>query len=177
MLSTHAQTEIQIDASKSVIKWSGANLFKYNKHFGTVQFKSGEIAFKNDSIVGGQFIIGMNTIINTDGKYNEMLVDHLKGEDFFDTKNYPNAKLEITKVTYIDSVQLDINANLTIKNRTQKIKYKTVFESYEDKLIMKSKFIIDRTRWNINFKSQSLFSTLKNRAISDAIEFDVIVSN
>ncbi len=171
-----ASAQYEIDTSKSLVRWTGSNLFKFNEHYGTVKFKNGVILMDKDSIVGGSFDVDMNSIINADGKYNEMLVGHLKNEDFFDVEKYPIAKLEITNVKYTNSVSLSISAELTIKNITEPIEYKSTFENHQNKIVMKSKFIIDRTRWKINYESKSLFDSLKDDIISDAIEFEVIIT-
>jgi polyisoprenoid-binding protein YceI len=172
----NAQKTVHIDADKSIIKWTGSNLFKFNKHFGTVKFEKGSLIRKKDSIIGGAFEIDMNTIRNTDGKFNEMLVGHLKNEDFFDVEKYPKARLEILKITYRDSINLDIESDLTIKEVTQRINYSSTLDQSGEQLIMKSQFIIDRTRWKVNYESQSLLDGLKDDIISDAIEFEVTVA-
>lgn len=172
----YAQDPIKIDTNKSLVKWTGANLFKFNKHYGTVKFKSGLLFQNKDSIVGGEFEIDMNSILNTDGKYNEMLVGHLKHKDFFDVKKYPSATLKIITVKYIDNITVDVSANLTIKNNTQPIEYKSTIENHEGGITMISKFMIDRTRWKINYESKSILGSLKDDIISDAIEFEVIVT-
>lgn len=175
ILSTNAQKKIKIDTSKSVIKWTGSNLFKFNKHYGTVKFTSGEIIFKNDSIIGGQFEIDMNSITNSDGKFNGMLVEHLKNEDFFNVEENPTSKLEIISFKYKNLTQINVEANLTIKGITQKINYKSTFEN-TDGMVLKSNFIIDRTRWGVNYESKSLLGSLKDNTISDAIEFEVTLT-
>lgn len=172
---TMAQDSFEIDTSQSSLKWKGSNLFKFNEHFGTAKFSSGQILMENDSISGGNFKVDMNTIINTDGKYNEMLVRHLKNEDFFDVKKHPSAYLEIKEVNYIDENQVQINANLTIKSITNPIVYNSAVEHQKGKVIMTAKFIIDRTLWNVNYESKSLLNSLKDDTISDAIEFEATV--
>ena len=172
-----AQNEVPIDTSKSLVKWTGSNLFKFNKHFGTVKFKNGVFLTKRDSLVGGKFEMDMTSIINTDGKYNEMLVGHLKNEDFFDVKKFPASQLEILEVRYIDRTQLEIKANLTIKNSTEPIAFSATLENVNDTMVLKSKFIIDRIRWKINYESKSLLNSLKDDIISDAIAFEVMVSS
>ena len=169
------QNQISIDTSKSLVKWTGSNLFKFNKHFGTVKFRNGVFLKRGGSIFGGKFEMDMTSIINTDGKYNEMLVWHLKNEDFFDVEKYPTSKLEILNVRYNDHTNVEIEANLTIKNTTQPIAFGATLENVNDKLVLKSKFIIDRTRWAITYESKSLLNSLKDDIISDAIEFEVIV--
>lgn len=172
----NAQKRFHVDTTNSIIKWTGSNLFKFNKHFGTVKFEKGNLVLKKDSIIGGDFEIDMNTIRNTDGKYNEMLVGHLKNEDFFDVEKYPKSRLEILKITYKDHSNLDIEARLTIKGITQPINYSSTLDQSGEQLIMKSQFIIDRTRWNVNYESKSLLDGLKDDIISDAIAFEVTVA-
>ncbi len=171
----NGQNEIKIDTSKSLVKWTGSNLFKFNKHFGTVKFRNGAFLKRGGNIFGGKFEIDMTSIINTDGKYNEMLVWHLKNEDFFDVEKYPTSKLEILNVRYNDHTNVEIEANLTIKNTTQPITFGATLENVNDKMVLKSKFIIDRTRWAITYESKSLLNSLKDDIISDAIAFEVIV--
>ncbi|UOY09162.1 hypothetical protein L0P88_11635 [Muricauda sp. SCSIO 64092] len=62
-----------------------------------------------------------------------------------------------------------------IKIDTEPIAFGATLENANDKLVLKSKFIIDRTRWAITYESKSLLSSLKDDIISDAIAFEVIV--
>ena len=75
---------VGINVEKSIVNWKGSMLFSFGEHYGTVNFKEGSLEFKNDEIIGGSFVVDMNTMVNTDGDYNEGLVNHLKNEDFFD---------------------------------------------------------------------------------------------
>ena len=171
-----AQLEINIDTSSSTIKWSGSNLFKFNEHYGTVKFTKGKLIKKGAHFTGGSFEIDMNSIRNTDGKYNEMLVAHLKNEDFFDVQQYPFANLQITNIRYTHSNTLEVTANLTIKGKTNPITYTAIVTNENHNTQMVSKFIIDRTLWYVNYESKGLLKTLKDDAISDAIIFEVTVT-
>ncbi|WP_299887094.1 YceI family protein [uncultured Lacinutrix sp.] len=165
----YAQENLKINSSKSELKWSSDYTFYFGGHYGTVQFKEGYFIKTNEKITGGEFIIDMNTIINTDGDYSEGLVNHLKNDDFFDVPKFPTSKLVITEVNYLEVMLLEVKANLTIKGITLPIKFKA--EVNYEKLEMTTKFKIDRTRWGINFNSK-----LKSDAISDAIVFEAILS-
>ncbi|MBQ4822893.1 YceI family protein [Aquimarina sp. MMG016] len=169
-----------IDNNRSVIHWEGSDLFNMNTHSGTVKFKFGTLrrssnAITGNVIIGGEFEIDMNSIINTDGKYNEMLVEHLKNEDFFDIKKYPIATLEIINVHYINAKSFDVIAHLTIKGNRQIINYRSTMEIINNQMVMKSKFAIDRTLWGINYKSKNFFAGMKDEIISDTINFDVLI--
>lgn len=176
------QKEFGIDLRKSSIKWEGSDLLGMNKHYGTVKFKKGSISLddnliKINSIVGGEFEIDMNSIVNEDaeGEYNEMLVSHLKNEDFFNVKKYPIAKLEILSVKQIGTANLDVIAYLTINEVRQIVKYRSSYENTNEQITMKSKLVIDRTLWGINYKSKMLFEYVKDGLIADDISFEVLV--
>ena len=177
-----AQETVTIDITKSVIAWSASYSFEFGGHEGTVQFKEGTILKTNDKIVGGRFIVDMNTITNTDGGYNDGLVTHLKDEDFFNVKKYPTAQLIITNVKYhdpnntkgSDKTYLRMDANLTIKGITLPITYESEINAENTEMI--SRFKIDRTRWGIDFGAKGLSSRMKDRFISDAIIFEVTLS-
>lgn len=171
----NAQNQIKIDTKKSIIKWAGSNLFKFNKHNGTVNFKEGIIIKNNGGIVGGNFVIDMSSIINTDGKYNEMLVSHLKNEDFFDVEKYPVSELKFLKFKRTSAIDAIVEAELAIKDFANSINFKAKLDITKGKWVLISKFFIDRTRWGIKYESKGFFGGVKDDIISDAIEFEVII--
>lgn len=173
----NAQERLEIDTSKSIIKWSADYAFYFNGHYGTIAFKEGYFIKTNEVITGGEFIIDINTIKNLDIENKdgrEGLVDHLKNEDFFDVKKFPTSKLVITQVKYHDSTHLKIHANLTIKGITIPIDFQAEVDYNKEQ--MTTKFKIDRTRWNINYNSKEIEGKLKDGIISDAIGFEVKLS-
>ncbi len=171
LMPTYAQETLKINIEKSEIKWSGEMTFKFYGHYGTIKFSKGEFIKTNNKITGGSFIINMNTIITTDMdniEANNGLTEHLKHTDFFNVSQFPSSQLTITNVIYNSSTDLKITANLTIKGITKAIHFNAKL-NYE-KLEMTTKFKIDRTRWGINYNNN-----IKNKAISDAIGFEVIL--
>ncbi len=174
--SVKAQMASSVDTNESIITWTGSNLFKFNKHSGTVKISKGSIEMAGLEIKGGEFVIDMNSIVNTDGKYNEMLVNHLKGDDFFSVETYPNANLSIIKaIRQIDGTY-DVFADLTIKNIKNPIRFTAAVTPKGRTFELTTKFIIDRTLWNVLYNTKGMFSKFKEDAISDAIEFDVNVT-
>lgn len=164
-----SQEKLPIDTSKSTIKWFGEYTFFFNGHEGNILFKEGYFIKTNEKITGGEFIIDMNSITNSDIKVkdsNKGLVDHLKDADFFDVKKYPIAKLTIIKVEYSEVEPMRIFAKLTLKGITKPISFFAT-PNYQEKNL-KTKFKIDRTLWNVSYKSK-----FKDGAISDAIGFEV----
>ncbi|MFD2562402.1 YceI family protein [Aquimarina rubra] len=166
---------LRIDKENSKLRWEGFNKLHTGGHYGTVTFHSGQFFEKENKIIGGEFVIDMNSIRNTDGEYSESLVDHLKNADFFETDRYPFAKLSITDVKYTDDSNLSVTADLTIKEIKEPIEFNAVITHNNDSITFVSKFIIDRTRWNMFYQSGSLFGNFGDNLISDEIHFEVTI--
>lgn len=168
-IKTHSQEKLPINITESSIKWIGEYTFYFGGHDGYVNFKEGYFIKNNNAITGGEFIIDMNSITNTDIKQQEgkdNLVKHLKDPDFFDVAKFPFAKLVITKVKYSDATHARFEGDFTLKGITKPINFRAEF-NYEQKE-MTTRFKIDRRAWNVNYSSK-----LRDGAISDAIGFEI----
>ncbi|WP_052184148.1 YceI family protein [Psychroserpens sp. Hel_I_66] len=168
----YAQEKLVIDVKKSEVKWNCDYTFYFNGHNGLINFKEGYFTKSNEVIIGGEFIIDMNSITCLDidkQDSNESLVNHLKDPDFFNVEQYETAALKINSVKYHDKKRMQIFADLTIKGITNPISFQAEVD-YKEKT-MTTKFKIDRTLWGVNYNSN-----MKDGAISEAIGFEVILS-
>ena len=166
-----AQEKLNININNSSIKWIGEYVFSFSGHDGFIKFSKGYFIKTGEIITGGEFIIDMNSITNTDikaKKANNSLVNHLKDPDFFDVKKHPTAKIKINSFEYFDNNQVRIRADLTIKGITNSINFNADLD-YEKKSLT-TKFKINRKKWNVNYKSK-----MKDSPISDAIGFEISV--
>lgn len=166
-----SQEKLPVNIQKSTIKWIGELTFNFGGHDGFISFKEGYFLKKNNVIIGGEFIIDMNSITNSDIKEQRAkdgLIQHLKEPDFFDVKKYPTAKLSITSVEYFEDKTMRFYAKLTIKGITNPIKFYAK-PNYQEKSLT-TKFKIDRKSWGVNYQSK-----FKNSFISDAIGFEVLI--
>ncbi len=170
-----------VNTQKSSIEWVGKKML--GQHNGNVSLKSGTLHLKNNVLTGGSFVIDMQSIICTDIKdaaYNANLVKHLKGTDFFNVESHPTATLKITKVLKYVKKQhsYNVEADLTIKGITQKIKFPVELSTNGNAIEANANITIDRTLWDIKYKSSSFFEGLGDKAIKNEIGFVVkIVSN
>jgi len=166
---TELNTTYQLDPFQSILKWKGSYAFQFTEYNGTVEFLKGKLYAEDGKITGGNFIIDMTTITTPEHTKNKEHgpVEHLKNSDFFYVEKYPEAYLELTKVTYYEDInEHRLEGDLTIKDVTKPIMIKAMVDGV--KKILKTQFIIDRRDWGINYQSK-----FKDSAISDAIEFDV----
>jgi polyisoprenoid-binding protein YceI len=161
--------EVKIKESK--INWKGYKVTG-SEHSGTISLKEGVLNFKGDKLKGGNIIIDMNSIKVTDiqGEYADKLLGHLKNDDFFGTDKFPTATLKFTNVSAHDS-NYHITADMTIKGITSPVKFEMKVENNS----ASAKLKIDRTKYGIKYGSASFFDDLKDKAISDEFDIDVVV--
>ena len=166
----HLDTTYTLDLEKSIIKWKGSYSFLLTAYTGNVQFYEGHLITSNNLIIGGEFTINMTTIDNEPDSDSGGPIDHLKDEDFFYVEKFPTAHLKITDVEYFPNKnQHKFLADFTIKGVTKTQEFWGVADGTTNTLT--TKFKIDRTRWGITYNHK-----LKDKAISDAIEFDVTLT-
>ncbi|GAA3553016.1 YceI family protein [Snuella lapsa] len=160
------------DITASSITWTGYK--PTGSHTGTVNLKQGELTLKNGHIESGKFSIDMTSI--KDSESNARLEKHLKSGDFFDVENHPNATFEITEISKSEGKTL-ISGNLTVKNITNKVTFPASVTNNGNSLTLTSDtFKIDRSKWEIKFKSKSFFTNLGDKFINDDIDLKISVT-
>jgi len=163
------------NTTKSMIEWKG---FKpTGSHNGTIAVKAGKLKVNNNSIESGNFTIDMNSIAVTDipkeDEKNGKLSGHLKSADFFDVETYPNANFEITGIETVDGKTI-LSGNLTLKDATNNISIPVITDMKDNIMTLTSEtFMIDRSKWNVEYGSKSFFDNLGDKFINDDMELKV----
>ncbi|MCP4882629.1 MAG: YceI family protein [Flavobacteriales bacterium] len=176
-IAVWSQDQFIADTEASKINWKG---FKpTGEHFGIVKVKSGSFTVENKMITAGDFEIDMNSIvvldIPSDESSNAKLTKHLKNDDFFGVKKHPVAIFKLTS-TEAKTEKFLVKGDLTIKGITHPVSFLAEVSTDGESVLLKSeKFEIDRSKWNIKYKSQSFFSDLGDKFISDDMELSVEV--
>lgn len=168
-----AASSKQANLETSVVKWNAKKVG--GAHFGTVKLQNGSLDFDAaNKVVGGMFTIDMQTITVDDvqGEMQAGLLKHLQSDDFFSVATNPTSTLKITAVKELSPTTLEINADLTIKGITNPI----VFVATMDGMSFSAPIVIDRTLWDIKFRSLKFFSDVADKAIEDSITFDVTLN-
>ena len=171
-------TKYIADAGASTIEWKG---FKpAGSHNGTINLESGVIKMNGTNVESGSFLADMTSItvldIPADKKGNADLVGHLKSPDFFDVENHANAAFEVTGLSEVDGKTM-LSGNLAIKGIKQNITFPVIVSTTEDSMTLTSEaFTVDRTKWDIKYKSKSIFGDLGDKFINDDIELKVNIT-
>lgn len=154
------------------IYWHGTK--PGGEHNGFIKLKEGgNFVVEDGELIGGKFIIDMNSIVDIDIEdpdMNAKLVGHLKSADFFHVDSFPEATFVITKVekSEAEGFNKTISGNLTMKNITHEVTFNANVKVKNGVVSAKSEdFVLDRTKWNVNYGSKSIFKELKDKFIHD----------
>jgi polyisoprenoid-binding protein YceI len=161
-----------IDKKESVVTWKGSKVFAPEEaHIGNVYISKGELTIEKGQLVGGTVEIDMNTITDPVHGSDNNLINHLKDPDFFDVKKFPVSTFAITKVASVNSENIKVTGNLTIKGITREVIFPVEIEVNGGIINANGKVIIDRTQWDIRYRSGRFYENLADKTISDDIEF------
>jgi len=162
---------------ESVIKWIGRN--NNGGHAGTLGFLRGELDMFESMV--GSFSIDMNSLKNTDLEGDELqpvLEAHLKSDDFFFTKLFPEAVFNITKVCPVIESEATlpnflIEGVLTLRGVSKEISFAAHIRNLgEGKVGLMGNFDFDRTEWGVIYGSSRFFRHLGYHVVYDMISID-----
>jgi polyisoprenoid-binding protein YceI len=162
--------KFSIVSAQSNIDWVGKKVT--GAHNGNIAIKRGELILTDGKLSGGEFIIDTTSIKIldvTDPATNAQFAGHLASDDFFSIEKYPEATLEITSVS-----GKQVEGNLTIKGISHPINFETSVNVNGETLVATGKVIIDRTKYEMKFRSGNFFKDLGDTLIYN--DFDLNVS-
>lgn len=166
-----AQTH-QITSDNTSVKWFASKIG--GSHHGNISLKEGHLSWEDDKIAAGKFVVDMKSITCNDIEnedYNKKLVDHLKSDDFFGAEEFPEAVLEVLESTPFVNGKSKVKANLTIRGITHPVEFEVVKQS--DKLM--ATITVDRSNYNVKFRSKSFFKNLGDKLIYDEFTLEIAI--
>ncbi|CAD7797850.1 Protein YceI [Chryseobacterium aquaeductus] len=162
----------------SDVHWWGYKVAKTesSSHDGTVKVKSGNMILKGNELVGGDFVLDMNSINATDlsGEYQGKLNGHLKNGDFFEVEKFPVASFKITSVKKNNDKVYNklVTGNLTVKGKTSAVSFPAKVSYSNGTVSLESnKFSFDRQKFDVAYKS-----SMKDVFVKDDIDMLVKVT-
>ena len=170
--NTAEQISYTIDSEKSTVEWRGFKLAGLGEHVGDISIKSGSVTTEGDAITGGEVVIDMKTINNTDlddAEYKAKLEGHLSNADFFDVENHETAKFVVTSIA-----DGKVNGDLTVRGITVSASADLKSSSVTDTSVQLEAFLVfDRQKHEVSYKN-----TMGDAVISDDIEITIkLVAN
>jgi polyisoprenoid-binding protein YceI len=177
-----ASGSFRLDIEKSIIKWTGANLS--NAHMGTLRFADGVFQLRPGQLEEAKFQIDMKSLACDDIKdaeTNQMLVQHLSSDDFFDVAKYPTAKFQLTAAKALPpgtagSPNYEMSGRLTLKGVTDQVTFLAIVGQPEPNTIAAQAHLeFDRTRWDVQYGSGKFFAFLGKHLVNDLVHLHLII--
>jgi len=169
-----------IDLNKTQINWVGRKVT--GEHSGTVHLSKGWVIMEDDIFKSGQLIFDMKSIQNTDiesPKWKLKLENHLKNNDFFAVDSFPQAILNISGSQALSQENSENNhqimADLTIRGITQEISFPILIHKSGSIFSAEGNMDINRTLYNIHYKSGKFFADLGDKMIYDIFTVQFLV--
>lgn len=107
----------------------------------------GAINFNPQNLAASNFDVTVSAAtVNTD---NSLRDEHLKGDSFFDVKNYPRIKLASTQITNVKNGIYMFNGRLTVKGTTKPIKFPFEAAVSGDGFVFKGSFKMNRKDFGV----------------------------
>lgn len=172
----------KIDPENSRLEWIGRNL--NNRHFGRIDIQRGNLLITGGRLSAGSIVLDMKTISNWDlhdPAWRDMLITHLKSDDFFGVERFPVASLTLTKWEGQEGSSSEIpkgfvTGDLSIKDVTRKLRFPAIVAPQPDGSIkVHAAFDIDRTLWNVDYGSCTLFERLGTHLVHDLISLEFFI--
>lgn len=170
-----AATTKQVNVETSTLKWNAKKVG--GAHYGTVKLANGSLDFDATSkLIGGTFTIDMTTITVDDlqGDMQAGLLTHLKGEDFFAVDANPTSTLTITTVKELAPNSYEVTADLSIKGIINPVTFVASVDPAT--MAVTAPISLDRTLWDIKFRSLKFFSDVADKAIDDTVTYEVTLN-
>ena len=176
--------EYEVDKNRSNISWVGTKeLIANYEDLGTLSVQAGNFVITAGQITAGEVVFDMNSLMGTKTSNTQIGLDklatHLKSKDFFDVETYPTSTMNISNVVDNGDSTYSVNGNLTVKDVTESITFPaTISVSEIGEVTINGDFIMDRTKWGLQYGSGSFFDNLGDNVISDTVSISVnIVAN
>jgi polyisoprenoid-binding protein YceI len=172
-LSLHVGNEkyFIIDTKEAVVAWTSSSV--HGRNTGYVYISKGELMIEKGQLVGGTVEVDMNTIEDKNHGSDNGLVNHLKDPDFFDVKKFPFSTIAITGVESTNNENKTVTGDLTIKGITHPVTFPARIEVKSGIVKANGKLVIDRTNWDVRYRSGKFYDNLADKTISDSVEFNI----
>lgn len=149
------------------------------EHHGTVDIDKGEVFVDNGVLTGGNFAIDMQTIkvlgMDDTSSINK-LTNHLKSDDFFSSQKFPTGRFMFTSVTPLKDEKGNnymIKGFLMLKDIKNEITFPAKVDIVSGKVTGTAEIIVDRTKWDVKFRSGKFFENLGDNLIYDDFTINV----
>jgi polyisoprenoid-binding protein YceI len=158
-----------IETAQSNIDWVGRKVT--GAHNGTISIKEGSLILTDGQLAGGEFTkftidtTSIKILDVTDAGTNAQFAGHLASADFFASEQYPEAKFVITLAEPAGE-----------NNITRPVSFTAVVNNGGDTFSASGKVVVDRTLYDMKFRSGNFFKDLGDTLIYNNFDLNVSIT-
>lgn len=149
MLTSCGETEVKyaLNGEETSMNWTGKYVADGHTHTGTIDITEGNVVYKGEEFVSGEFTIDMKTIKATDvdGEMKMKLEGHLNSADYFNTASNTKATVVINEIT-----DKEIKATIKLLGKELKADMPVKISKDEKGMTASGKFEVDFAALNLN---------------------------
>jgi rhodanese-related sulfurtransferase/polyisoprenoid-binding protein YceI len=169
-----------INLENSRLEWIGRNL--NNRHIGQLAVLEGELVIAAGCPSTGRIVVDMHSLTNfdlLDADYRNMLISHLKSDDFFAVDRFPTASLIMTgweahMDVFPEAPSGIATGELIIKGISRPVRFPAIVAPQSDGNIkIHAAFDIDRTLWGVLYGSCKYFERLGMHLVHDIVSVEL----
>lgn len=160
---------------QSTVRWEGSKVIG-GAHFGVIPTTGGELMIdETGSFTGGRLALNPAgiTVDDLEGESQQRLLDHLNGEDFLHTAEFPEASFNLVSMTPNEDSTYTATGNLTLRGVTAPFTAVVQAMPTENGVKVTGDFELDRTNYGIEFQSESLLDIAQEAAIKDTVMIEL----
>lgn len=163
-------TQYTVDLTKSKLEWVAKKVT--GQHNGIIQLSQGTLS-DNHGRLSGDFVIDMQTIevLDLEGKMKDKLTGHLKSDDFFGVNSFPTSSFVLKAIEPAqENNRVLVRGDLTIKGKSNPLTFEASMTRLDNIISFSGTAIVDRSKYDVKYGSESFFGELGDKAIYDDFE-------
>lgn len=164
-----------VSTERSTVRWVGRNLL--NQHNGVIGLERANLVLENDQLVGGTAVLDMNRIVCEDiedPSVAQVLINHLRTDDFFLADQYPTAQFELQSAEPITgakpgSPNYALTGSFTLRGQTEPLRFPATLGTNDEVIALQASFDFDRVLWGSKYGSGKIYEALGKHVVNDLI--------
>ena len=164
-----------VDVNQTSLRWKGMKVT--GSHWGYVTMAEGLVIINGKNIIAGEFSVDLNSMTEEemgDSPWKIKLLNHLKSDDFFDVTNHPVVRFKLTRATFNQGA-FKFKGDMTIRGITHPVEFPAVVRFSDQGPSATGQIVIDRTNYNMKYRSGKYFPDVGDKMIYDEFTIDFSV--
>ena len=158
-----AQNKALINNNQQTLSWMGKAAVGSYSPEGTLGIQYAEIEYTKEQITNLSIVIDMGSL----EQENVQLKAHLRKKDFFYVDKFPVATFILAEKVAIKNGKAKLTGKMTIRGTANTEVFEALIGFTEETITIAIHQVLDRTHYEINYNSPSIFKKIKENAIAD----------